>query len=327
MLFLILLALAATAHACPFYIVQSITNTLNYTKMGPALTAAMEMQLILWVCDQSVVGINDTLPVINQSVTVMGNRPRGQTFSYLTIENPQLLYIFVINVTDSPNPVVFENLNLVSSNTLFIVNGTSQLVLANFRCYFSIVCVELNPSLPVTPARQSLLVIESRFEGNAVSILHRNGYFACEDSTFFNILDVAMLTFNSDTNNPYNTYMSLYNNVFVNVLYPLAYENLALANPYFEPPRLSNTYTDATAYVSCQTYTPVSTANAPTSFGVSSTPCTSNCTACETCASESLIIKLLDTLSFLFFMIVLFLLVSTCVKYATRSKITNGNKK
>ena len=265
--------------SCPFYqnVPTNTTSTTNYTSLSTAMIAAMENNFCIVVCNNAVVFANETLPNITSSLCVTGDTPTGSVFPYLTVENNITSPTFFINASNSAR-IVFENLNIVNAGTLFSIVGESQLTLANMRCWFGNICVEVNSSITRALLPPGLYADTASFMSNAIAVVNINGWVYCMHCTFYDSLVASLLTRNPSSN-PW-AFFVMYDQHFINSLFPQALQ-YSPGDTIAPPAGISSTYTDSTNYFNCQTYAVLNT------FGAGET--CPPCAACPSCSGRNIL--------------------------------------
>lgn len=321
---IVLLQIANNCLACPFYqnIATNISNTVNYTIFANGLQAAMLNDLPLIICDGAKVRLNETIPIITKSVTVIGENPVGQRFAYFTIENPDLNPAFVINAANT-DIVMFENINFVFETTLFQILGDSRLVLSNSRCWFGDTCVEISAALTGIIAPPGLEADTVTFMANGIGILFYSGHIKCNHCTFYDSL-VASVLLRNPTPTPAD-YIEMYDHHYANCLFPIAQQLLGPGGPLNAPSIVSDSYTDATNFFNCQSYKILPLPTLDGTFGgksFSESMTNTTCPDCD-CASASVIGDIIAGLSFLIFLMLIWVLVSRNKSKPINKKQTN----
>jgi hypothetical protein len=291
---------------------------VNYTSFASGLQAAMLNAIPLIVCDGAKVKQNETIPQITNSVNIVGENPIGQRFAYFTIENPDLAYIFIIN-TANTDIVLFENLNFIFETTLFQIIGDSHLTLLNSRCWFGDTCVEVATSQTALIVNPGLEADTVTFMANGIGILFISGYITCHHCTFYDSL-VASVLLRNPTQTP-NDYITMYDHHYENVLFPIAQQLLGPGGPLNAPSVISNSYTDVTNFFNCQSYKILPLPTLDGTFGgrsISASLSSTNTTCPDCNCSQSVIVDIIMGMSFLIFLILLWILVSR-----NKSKPTN----
>jgi len=306
---LLLVVFISQSLTCPFYqnVPTNTTQTTNFTTLGAAMNASMANDFCVIVCNGALVGFNETLPVITSSICIMGETQVGTVLAYLTIENNITTPTFLVNASNTAR-VVFENINIVNSGTLFEVIGQSQLTLLNTRCFFGNVCVKINTTTINALLPPGVLGDTVTFMSNAIPVEQITGWFYCTHCTFYDSLTAALLTRNPSSN-PWQFFV-LYDQTFVNVIFPYALQPYAGA--VLSPPAgITANFVDSTNLFDCQTYTQF------TSFGAAG-----DCPACAACPSTPSV-----NIVQILFAIGIWLLIFACYAVCCRRNKSDKSKK
>lgn len=269
----------AVTTACPFYqlIPTNVSDTTNYTSLNEAITAAKTNNAPVMVCDGAVVTANETIDTIDQGVHIIGDAPPGKRKAYLTFETESDDFVFTIDAGNG-DLVVFENINIVYDNYLFLVKGQSQLTLTNFTCWFGLKCVTVvADTTGVIPP--GLVIESSAFMMNAYAIFHSSGHIRCTHCSFYDSLTGAVIT-NNTAQNPFS-FINMYDHHYINVLFPIGVQGLSTS--VISAPTFSDEYVDSTRFFNSQTYfDPTSGA-----FGSDSGGGTATLPPCEKCECDT----------------------------------------
>ena len=278
-IFIVAALLLWQSRACPFYqnVPTNTSATTNFTSLGAAMNASMANDYCIIVCNGASVAANETLPVITSSLCIMGETPVGTVFSYLTIDNNITSPTFLVNASNAAR-IVFENINIVNSVTLFEVIGQSQLTLLNMRCWFGNICVQINTTTINGLVPPGVVADTATFMSSAIAVVQVNGWFYCTHCVFYDHATAALLTRNPSTN-PWQFFV-VYDQTFINVLYPYAlqYEPGQTIAP---PAGITATFVDKTNMFDCQTYAQV--------FAFGDSGNCQPCSECPTCPSVNII--------------------------------------
>jgi hypothetical protein len=229
---------SSTANACPFY--QLTAPRTNYTTIGAALTEAFSNGLPVRVCDVAKIKVNETIPVISQSVSVIGDV--GTSRAYLTVEDLSLSPVFVITA----DSVTFQDLNIINQNTLFSVQGTGFLLLQHVRVWFGKLGVSVNVASTISHTT-GVEADHTMFISSGVGILQVAGDVLCRDCDVVDARDAAFITRTSN----FNTFLTE-DCVFVNVLIPYASQTM-VDGPLIRVD-VSEKFVDEASIINCKTY-------------------------------------------------------------------------
>lgn len=287
-----ILLFALTVDACPYYVMNMGRH--NFTTAFDAYNYAVLTGALGHVCHGTVTPADELMPVIVDSVHFVGDA---------SADNPRCLWIIELQtpafVVSSGGNAIFENFLFEFDNTVFSVSGQASLNVLNSQFWYGSLGVLVN-----TPSGfgYGFFGDHLMFSSTGVGIKKILGDIQCADCRFVNMriagITTTALTLDGLTT-PYP--------VWVNTLYPFAFQSGASATAAVTQIAESNAVVLQNGDVSCRTWPDssyLSQINTTTgSVGVGSG--SKSCPSCSSSTTDFVVRVFFDVLLLLLIFVVI----------------------
>jgi hypothetical protein len=166
--------------------------------------------LPLRVCDGALIPDTEILPTVNHDLYVIGDKISYNQNARLIIPrfaDPVFEFAGFISV-------VFEQIQVEFNETLFVVRGTADLTLTDFRCWYGNTCVMVKTD--IAPGI-GLMVTDGVFAFNGIAVKRFSGMVTLLHCTIYDMRIAGIVVTSSDLGNIFE-----YGTHFFNVLHPFA---------------------------------------------------------------------------------------------------------
>ena len=244
-------ALSATS-ACPVYQLAAVdpnATVTNYTRLSDAVAASITIPALnvpIVVCDGLAVGADETFPVIDAAVTIVGETGGDGTapFAYVAFAEGTGP---VFTVAAGGSLLVRDAVLVANATSLFAVSGA--LALENVKCFYANPCITVSASAATATLDTVALI------ANPVGIVLEAGSVALRHSTFLDQLEAGIVS-RVHAYDPYAG-IAVYDVHFINALFPFAYQP-SPGDP-LAAPEFSADFVDRTMFFTSQTYSHAAT--------------------------------------------------------------------